>query len=172
MIGAVFSNSLAQYAKLAKSLPSAAQAIGGSVARQSLAGTGAGLRPKSPVSLAPKTLFNATITPQRSFATASIPFAECKAMAKAVNGSFNDIVLWICSTALRTYLAKHASIPKKPLLAAMPVSLREESNKELNNQASMTVVDLGTQYAHPLKRMNAIQASTAKVKQALVNLTQ
>jgi hypothetical protein len=52
----------------------------------------------------------------------------------------------------------------------MPVSLREESNKELNNQASMTVVDLGTHLAHPMKRMNAIQASTGKVKQALVNL--
>ena len=44
------------------------------------------------------------------FATASLPFAECKAMAKAVGGSFNDIVLWLCSTALRSYLAQHGSI--------------------------------------------------------------
>jgi diacylglycerol O-acyltransferase len=62
------------------------------------------------------------------------------------------------------------SIPKKPLIAAMPVSLREENNKELNNQASMSLVDLGTHLAHPMKRMNAIMASTGKVKQALVNL--
>ena len=174
MIGAVFSNSLAQYAKLAKSLPSAATSLGGALARQSLtgeAGKGLGkLRPRSPVTLAPKTIFNTAITPQRSFATASISFAECRAMGKAVGGTFNDIVLWICATALRTYLAQHASIPKKPLLAAMPVSLREESNKELNNQASMTVVDLGTHLAHPMKRLNAIMASTAKVKSALVNL--
>lgn len=173
MIGAVFSNSLAQYAKLARALPSAASSIGGTVARQSIKGGGkglAGLRPQSPIQLAPKTMFNTGITPQRVFATASLPFAECKAMAKAVGGSFNDIVLWICSTALRSYLAKHASIPKKPLIAAMPVSLREENNKELNNQASMSLVDLGTQHAHPMKRMNAIMASTGKVKQALVNL--
>ena len=170
MIGAVFSNSIAQYAKLAKALPSAASSLGGSLAKQSFNGSGTKTRPKLPVSLAPKTIFNAAITPERVFATASIPFSECRAMAKAVGGSFNDIVLWICSTALRTYLAKHGSIPKKPLIAAMPVSLREENNKELNNQASMSLVDLGTQYGHPMKRMNAIIASTTKVKGALVSL--
>jgi diacylglycerol O-acyltransferase / wax synthase len=71
---------------------------------------------------------------------------------------------------LRNYLAKHGSVPKKPLVAAMPVSLREESNKEMNNQASITVVDLGTHLAHPMKRMSAIMTSTGKVKEALVNL--
>ena len=91
-------------------------------------------------------------------------------MAKAAGGTLNDIVLWICATALRNYLLKHATLPRKPLVAAMPVSLREESNKELNNQASITAVDLGTHLAHPMKRMNAIMASTARVKEALVNL--
>ncbi|MBC7603892.1 MAG: wax ester/triacylglycerol synthase family O-acyltransferase, partial [Ramlibacter sp.] len=173
MIGAVFSNSIAQVAKLARSLPSAAGSIGGAVARQSVKGGGkgiTGMRPKLPISLAPKTIFNVGITRHRVFATASVPFAESKAMAKAMGGSFNDIVLWICSTALRNYLTKHATLPKKPLVAAMPVSLREESNKELNNQASITVVDLGTHIANPIKRMNAIMTSTAKVKEALVNL--
>ncbi|RZJ16061.1 MAG: wax ester/triacylglycerol synthase family O-acyltransferase, partial [Haliea sp.] len=173
MIGAVFSNSLAQYAKLARSLPAAATSLGGAVARQTVGGGDKGitsLRPKSPLKLAPKTVFNVGITRHRVFATASIPFGPSRAMAKAVGGSFNDIVLWICSTALRNYLKKHASLPAKPLVAAMPVSLREESNKELNNQASITVVDLGTHLAHPMKRMNAIMASTAKVKDALVNL--
>ncbi|MES2632796.1 MAG: wax ester/triacylglycerol synthase family O-acyltransferase [Pseudomonadota bacterium] len=172
MIGAVFSNSLAQYAKLARSLPGAASSVGAAVMRQSVKGDAgsSSLRPKSPLGLAPRTPFNVGITRHRVFATASLPFAESKAMAKVVGGSFNDIVLWICSTALRKYLAKHATIPKKPLIAAMPVSLREESNKEMNNQASMTVVDLGTHLANPMKRMNAIMASTGKVKEALVNL--
>ena len=173
MIGAVFSNSLAQYAKLARSLPGAATSLGGAVVRQSVGGGGKGvgsLRPKSPINLAPRTIFNVGITRHRGFATATLPFAECKVMAKAVGGSFNDIVLWICATALRNYLTKHATLPKKPLVAAMPVSLREESNKELNNQASITVVDLGTHLAQPMKRMNAIMASTGKVKDALASL--
>jgi WS/DGAT/MGAT family acyltransferase len=171
MIGAVFSNSLAQYAKLARSLPAAASSLGSAVMKQTASGSGGkGLSAKLPMHLAPKTIFNVGITSQRSFATASLPLAECKAMGRAAGGSFNDVVLWICATALRSYLANHGGIPRKSLVAAMPVSLREESNKELNNQASITAVQLGTHLAHPLKRWNAIQASTTKVKQALSGL--
>ena len=173
-IGSMFSGSLVQYVKLVKSLPAAVSSLGSALVKQSISGDASkglgSLRPKSPITLAPKTIFNAAITPERSLATASLPFAECRAMGKAVGGSFNDIVLWICSTALRTYLAQHASIPKKPLLAAMPVSLREEGNTDMNTQASMTVVDLGTHLADPMKRLSAIMKSTGKVKSALAGL--
>lgn len=170
MIGAVFSNSLAQYAKLAKSLPGAASQIGSTLAKNNLKLSGKSVKASSPISLAPKTPFNVGIGAERVFVTASIPFAECKLMAKSIGASFNDMVLWICSTALRSYLAQHASIPKKPLIAAMPVSLRDESNKDMGNQASMSLANLGTHIAHPAKRMAAIMESTSKVKQALVNL--
>ena len=94
-------------------------------------------------------------------------------MGKAVGGSLNDMVLWICSTALRNYLTLHHSLPKKSLVAAMPVSLRESGATDaanLGNQVSMTLVELGTHLAHPLKRMNAIMASTAKVKTSMESL--
>ncbi len=170
MIGAVFSNSLAQYAKLAKSLPAAATQLGSSLVKNSTRASGSTIKAKSPLSLAPKTPFNVGISADRVFVTASLPFAECRTMAKSIGASFNDIVLWICSTALRTYLAKHASIPKKSLIAAMPVSLRDDSNKDMGNQASMSLANLGTHIAHPMKRMNAIMESTGKVKKALLNL--
>ncbi len=170
MIGAVFSNTLAQYAKLAKSLPSAAAQIGSTFGKNNFQLSGKSSTAKSPISLAPKTPFNAGISAERVFVTASVPFAECKAMAKSIGASFNDMVLWICSTALRSYLAQHASIPKKPLIAAMPVSLRDDSNKDMGNQASMSLTNLGTHIAHPVKRMAAIMGSTGKVKEALLNL--
>ncbi len=174
MIGAVFSNSLAQYAKLIKSLPSAAQQVGSSLAKNNLQldlkKSGTTVKAKSPISLAPKTPFNVGITAERVFVTTRIPFVECRTMAKSVSASFNDIVLWICSTALRSYLKQHASIPTKPLIAAMPVSLREENNKDMGNQASMSLANLATHIAHPVKRMAAIMESTRKVKDALVDL--
>lgn len=173
MIGAVFSNSLAQYAKLVKALPLATAAAGAAAVKQSVQVRGKGLaslRPQMPVQLAPRTVFNVGITDQRTFATATLPLADCKAIAKAAGGSFNDVVLWICSTALRDYLGRHASLPRKPMVAAMPVSLRQENNKDLNNQASITLVQLGTQLADPLRRMQAILDSTAKVKHALAGL--
>jgi hypothetical protein len=55
----------------------------------------------------------------------------------------------------------------------MPVSLREAGATDatnLGNQVSMTLVGLGTHLAHPLKRMNAIMASTAKVKTSMQSL--
>lgn len=171
MIGSVFSNSLAQVAKLAKSLPSAASTLGSTLARQSMAGDGG--RPKMPMKLAPKSPFNTAVTQGRVFVAATVPLAECKAMGKAVGGSFNDVALWICSTALRSYLAQHDSVPAKSLVAAMPVSLREagaSDASELGNQVSMSLVELGTHIAHPLKRMNAIMASTAKVKSSMQSL--
>ena len=172
MIGSVFSSSLGQIVKAAKALPSAASTLGSTLARQSI-GPATGIKAKMPMRLAPQTPFNAGIASGRVFVTATVPLAECKAMGKAVGGSFNDIVLWICSTALRNYLTQHHSLPKKSLVAAMPVSLREGSQTDasnLGNQVSMSLVELGTHLAHPLKRMNAIMASTAKVKTSIQSL--
>jgi diacylglycerol O-acyltransferase len=170
MIGAVFSNSLAQYMRLIKAIPQTARALGSTLVKQSFSGTGQNRRPRSLLRLAPMTDFNVAVTRERSFGTVSLPFADCRAMAKAVGGSFNDIVLWLCATALRTYLSQHGGIPKKSLLAAMPISLRADGNQDLNTQASMTVVELGTQYANPMKRLKTIMTSTAKVKTAMLDL--
>ncbi len=177
MIGAVFSNTLAQYAKIAQSLPAAAsmasQAITTKNARAALKTAAQPSKIASGV-LAPRTMFNTTVSNTRAFATASLPFAELRAAAKAASsdssGSLNDAVLFVCSTALRHYLLQHDALPKRTLVAAMPVSLREESNKDLNNQASMTLVELGTHLADPRKRFATITQSTAKVKAALSNV--
>lgn len=170
LIGAVLSGSLSQYARLLKALPHAVKAFGSTLLKQSLGGSGRQKHLKSPLNLAPMTDFNVAVTVDRTFGTARVAFADCRAMAKSVNGSFNDIVLWICATALRNYLKQHSSIPERSLVAAMPISLREEGNRDLTTKASMTVVELGTQYADPLKRLQAIMASTTKVKSAVTDL--
>ena len=176
MIGSVFSSSLAQLAKAARLLPSAASTLGSTLSNAlstEALGKVAGSKSRLPVRLAPLTPFNTGIEAGRVFVTATVPLAECKAMGKAVGGSFNDVLLWLCSTALRDYLTQHASLPKKSLVAAMPVSLREAGTGDatrLGNQVSMSLVELGTQLAHPLKRMNAIMASTAKVKTSMSSL--
>ena len=176
MIGSVFSSSLGQLLKAAKSLPSAASTFGSTLAQNSMGNAASGVKAGMPIKLAPQTPFNTGIGSDRVFVAATLPLAECKAMGKVAGGSFNDIVLWICSTALRNYLTQHHSLPKKSLVAAMPVSLRDAGEAgsrdatNLGNQVSMTLVELGTHLAHPLKRMNAIMASTAKVKSSIQSL--
>jgi hypothetical protein len=36
------------------------------------------------------------------------------------------MVLALCGGALRRYLARHGGIPKKPLIATMPISLKQQ----------------------------------------------
>jgi diacylglycerol O-acyltransferase / wax synthase len=170
MLGAVFSSSASQYTKLFKALPQVARALGSALIKRTSAGSDGRSGANSWLPLAPMTPFNVAITEQRSFGTASLPFAECRRMAKAVDGSFNDIVLWICATALREYLAAHGAIPEKSLLAAMPINLREDGNEEFNTQASMTIVQLGTHLADPMARLDTIMRSTRKVKAARTDL--
>jgi diacylglycerol O-acyltransferase / wax synthase len=174
MIGTVFSSSLGQLLKAAKLLPSAAGSLGASLAKQSSAGAATSeSTSKMPLKLAPPTGFNGGVSQGRVFVTATAPLAECKSIGKAIGGSFNDVVLWICSTALRSYLTQHHSLPKKSLVAAMPVSLRESGQADatnLGNQVNMSLVELGTHLVNPLKRMNAIMASTAKVKSSVQSL--
>lgn len=177
MIGAVFSNSLAQYAKIVQALPSAASIAGQALASQGAGAAKAALKSaavKRSLNLGPRTLFNKPVSNTRAFATAELPFAELRGAAKAASsdgaGSLNDAVLFVCSTALRSYLLHHKALPKATLVAAMPVSLREESNKDLNNQASMTLVELGTHLSDPKKRFAAIMKSTAKVKTAMSSM--
>ena len=167
MIGAAFSNSLAQYAKIARSLPSVAGAV---VQAASPMLKNAVSTRKVPFNFAPRTPFNVNISAKRNFATATLSFAEVRAAAKVLGGSVNDGVLFVCASALRTYLKSHNALPKKTLVAAMPVSLREESNKELNNQASMVLAELGTHHGDAAKRWTAILTSTHKIKESLKSL--
>jgi diacylglycerol O-acyltransferase / wax synthase len=171
MVGMVFSNSLAQYAKIVKTLPSAMQSLRQAAGEDS---TGTVKKLKSltgklgsAVQFAPRTPMNVQIGAERRFATASLPHAELRAAARALGGSLNDAVLFVCAGAMREYLKAHKALPKASLVAAMPVSLREAGNTELNNQASMTLVSLGTQYAQASKRWTAITASTGRVKSSL-----
>ena len=173
LLGAALSNQLLQYTKLIKLLPGAARAVGGAAsralaARKQAKKEGAKTGPRN-WQIGPRTPLNTAITNQRSYATVSIPFADVRKVGKAFGASVNDVVLALCSGALRRYLEDLGQVPKKPLIAAVPVSLRAEGDTSANNQASMTLVNLHTNIADPHKRLAAILASTAAMKTQLAS---
>jgi WS/DGAT/MGAT family acyltransferase len=112
----------------------------------------------------PPTPLNVPITAERGFAALSLPLDELKRLARLHEAKLNDIVLALCSGALRRYLSKHGGIPKKPLTAAMPISLREAGNTEYSTQATMPLVNLQTHIADPLRRLHAIRDAAGAVK--------
>jgi WS/DGAT/MGAT family acyltransferase len=159
LAGAAISNALVQYIKLFKSLPAVGRALQSVVYPVSEADGKRHLTMPAGLQLGPRTPLNVAITNQRSFAARSLPLAEVKAMAKRSGASLNDVVLAICAGALKRYLADYDCVPDKPLVAGVPVSLREVGNTDPNNQVSMMMVSLATTIDDPIERLMAINAS-------------
>ena len=113
---------------------------------------------------APKTPINVSITNQRVFSSFSLPLAELKHIAKANGVTLNDVVMGICSGALRHYLADSNCLPDQPLLAGVPISLREEGNTDMNTQASMMRISLASHIDDPLARLQAIRTASSAAK--------
>lgn len=188
LAAAAFRHDAAQYVKLVRELPGVVRTLAGIVGNsvgnslgKSLgksgampsAGAGGGKAAteapslaelKRSVSFGPRTAFNVAITPGRGFATAVVPRAELKAIAAACNATVNDVVMTLCSGALRRYLKRQGTVPKKPLIASMPISLREQGNTEMRTQATLSLVNLATHIADPLKRLQAIRDSSGATK--------
>ena len=168
LLGAALSNQARQVVEFVKLLPPMAGAAVGA-ARQALtqrrAGGAAAAGPK--LKMAPPTPFNVPITNQRAFAGVSLPLGEVKAIGKGLGGSINDMVMWLCSTALRDYLAEGRELPGKTLVAGVPISLRAEGDTSANNQVSGTVIDLATQEKDPAKRLAQIMAGTQAMKASM-----
>jgi diacylglycerol O-acyltransferase len=117
--------------------------------------------------LAPATPFNHSITNQRAFSAVSLPLGEVKAIGKSVGASINDVVLWLCSTALRSYLKDSRELPEKSLVAGVPISLRQEGDTTANNQVAGTLIDLGTEIDDPVERLKAIRRGTTAMKKQM-----
>ncbi|MCX7147935.1 MAG: wax ester/triacylglycerol synthase family O-acyltransferase [Rhodocyclales bacterium] len=172
LIAAAFRHDAAQYIKLVRELPGVVRTLAGIV--RSSAGRARGKagteqaadlgQLRRSVSFGPRTAFNVTITPERGFATAAVPRDELKAIAAANEATVNDVVLALCSGALRRYLQRSGPMPRKSLIASMPISLREQGNTEMRTQATLSLVSLATNVADPVKRLRAIRDSAGATK--------
>ncbi|MBI2738045.1 MAG: wax ester/triacylglycerol synthase family O-acyltransferase [Rhodospirillales bacterium] len=114
---------------------------------------------------APKTPFNATITRERSYAARTVSLSDAKAIAKASGTKLNDVVMAICAGALRRYLQEKGELPDKPLIAGVPISLREPGDTRQNNQVSGMLCSIATDIADPVERLKAILKSSSESKQ-------
>ena len=149
--------------QLAKQLPQLAAAIA-KLARGGGAGFGRNL------AFGPRTPFNGQIDAARSFATASLPLDRVKAVAAAHAATINEVVLTAIGGALRRYLAMHGGVPRKSLIAAVPVSLREAGNTEATTLATMTLASLATDVADPVERLAEVRAASAAAKAVMKQL--
>jgi diacylglycerol O-acyltransferase len=168
MLRGALANQIAQVSRIVKELPSTIGTLGGAartaIVRAPLFG---GKKGVSNLTLAPKTPFNVSVTSGRTFAAVTLPLREVKALGRAHDATINDMVLMVCSTALRRYLGKKRALPKKSLIAAVPITLREAGDTSPDNQASMSLISLGTHIADPRQRLAHVRAAAAAMKSAM-----
>ena len=118
---------------------------------------------------APPSLFNVGISGSRRFVAQSYSLTRVRQIGKATGATVNDVTLAVCAGALRKYLTAQHSLPEKPLIAMVPVSLHGETRKG-GNQVAMILANLATHVADPLDRLQRIVASTAAAKERLAKM--
>jgi len=121
--------------------------------------------------LAPPTPFNRPITPHRRVAFRSVDLDVVKAVKNAHGVSVNDVVLAMCAGALRRWLTDHEALPESPLVAMIPVSVRDPASKgALGNKVSAMLAALPTHASDPENRLELAHAATqaAKAQQAAI----
>jgi diacylglycerol O-acyltransferase len=107
-----------------------------------------------PVTTAPPTPWNRSITAHRRFAMRNAKLSDLKRIKDTIGGTINDVVMAICAGALRQYLIEHAALPDRPLRAMVPVSIRTGDEEDTwTNRVSGLTVDLPTDVADPLERL-------------------
>jgi diacylglycerol O-acyltransferase len=120
----------------------------------------------------PKLRFNRALTPRRRFVSTTLPLADVKRVKQALGCSVNDVVLALCTGALRRYLDARGELPDRALVASVPVSTRVTGTRRANsaNNVSNLFTTLPVQLDDARARVAEIHAVTAAAKDQLVQL--
>ena len=114
---------------------------------------------------APRASFNAELTPNRRFAFTSMPLDDVRRIKNAFGVKVNDVVLAVCSGALRAYLMSRDELPASPLIAQVPVSMRAEGDRGVGTKVAAMFTSLATDVGDPVDRLMAIAETTRSAKE-------
>ena len=132
------------------------------VRRVRLAGSNRGALPLT----APRTSINVAITSRRRVAFAAAGLADVKRLKNEMGTTVNDVVLAMCTGALRNYLLAGDELPVAPLVSVVPVSVSPVvADLKGSNRVSAMFVPLPTHEPDPLERLRLIHEGTRGAKE-------
>lgn len=127
---------------------------------------------------APRTSLNGEVGRLRRACFVSLPMKSMNAVKERSGSSLNEVFLALCSGALRDYLLDKGELPKEPLVALVPVSLRlgarqpssdavslEDPLIPQGNQLSAFFVALATEIADPVERLRCLSSGAREAKE-------
>ncbi len=110
----------------------------------------------APPFAAPRTAFNASISPHRNIAYAQLDLDDIKKVKDYFDVKVNDVVMALVSGVLRQFLLDRGELPESSLVAMVPVSVHDKSDRPGRNQVSGMFSSLQTHIADPVERIKAI----------------
>ncbi len=119
--------------------------------------------PTAPFS-APKTPLNGIISAQRKWNTTILSLERVKKLKNIMGTTLNDVILAICAGALKKYLEEKKKLPRKPLVAMVPISTAKKDASEGGNNLSAMLVQLATNIDDRIERLETIFDNTIKGK--------
>jgi WS/DGAT/MGAT family acyltransferase len=148
-----------------RAMPSTLRAIG-KLAAAAFGGENA----LTPPYAAPHSVLNGPITGERRFATHQCDIARLKAVGHAADATINDVVLALCGSALRRFLKDANALPRRSLIAGIPVSIRPANDVSGGNAVTMMLAPVGTDIADPRLQLETIRNATVRGKAHLQGL--
>ncbi|HWG94980.1 MAG TPA: wax ester/triacylglycerol synthase family O-acyltransferase [Mycobacteriales bacterium] len=123
---------------------------------------------------APRTILNTSISGSRRFAADGWDLSRIRAVGKAAGATVNDVVLAMCSGALRQYLLDLDALPDAPLIAMTPVNLRADDpdDDRTGNAVGIILCNLATDLEDAGERLAAVRESMLHGKDVLSGLDQ
>jgi len=114
---------------------------------------------------APHTPFNSRITAHRNIAFAQLDFDDIKTVKNHFDVKVNDVVMALVSGVLRQFMLNRGELPEASLVAMVPVSVHDRSDRPGRNQVSGMFCSLETQIADTGERLRAIAKNNAVAKE-------
>jgi diacylglycerol O-acyltransferase / wax synthase len=124
----------------------------------------AGLAMAAPFS-APPTAFNGPVTAERNIAFIQLELEDIKTVKDRFNVKINDVVTALCAGVLRRFLRDRGELPDKSLVAMVPVSVHDTSDRPGRNRLSGMFCDLETHIGDPADRLRAIAIANSVAKE-------
>jgi len=112
---------------------------------------------------APRTGFSGSITARRAVAVADVPVAWVDRVRAAHDVTFTDVTIAIVAGAVRRWLQNVDDLPDRPLVMAVPMSVRDGGGGS-GNAISSLFGTLPTHLADPAQRIRHVTRSLGDAK--------
>jgi WS/DGAT/MGAT family acyltransferase len=113
---------------------------------------------------APPTPFNGTVSRHRNTAYTQLDMRDVKRVKDRFGVTVNDVVVAVCAGVLRRFLLERGELPDNPLVATVPMSVHDKSDRPGRNQTTWMFCRMETQIGDPAERIRKIAAGNTAAK--------